>query len=416
MNQSSMPFVDSNNPWAEPSSLPPVKKSFTAVTALAFFLCSCCLALCCYEWGVVLLLVSLFAYVVYAAHSPKVAAWVLSGAVLITTLTATLAVGAIFLAMAVGCMSGAFLLTTVKRIPMATVLVIPLAAVALSFALTQSPALSLLSVAFVPAAILLALATRLHHARTSALCFAIGGFLLTAVIAVLVLVYKATGSLNRSALQSFAELCRNGLFDYLVGIRTELLSLLSEADSGEEMQKMYNELSTTLSDEAIRGAISSLFNLLPALITVAASIIAFLSQILLLAAYHTAGLEKVLTPKARMLTVSATAAIIYLVCFLLMFFLPNGMALAVVQNIALILSPILLLVGVQTLLGMIAKAKGGMKIFLILAIVAMLCCYSGGVFLLLAAWGAYSRIAALIQQKIYEKMGQRPNGPSDPDQ
>ncbi|MBE6602106.1 MAG: DUF2232 domain-containing protein [Ruminococcaceae bacterium] len=406
-------FGKSENPWLD-SSLPPMQKRFAVVTAIVFFLSSLCLTLCVYEWGVILLFVALFAYVIWIARSPKIAVWVLSGAIFLILLSSTLLLGTLFLSMVVGCMSGAFLLTT-RRLPLPLIAALPVVAIAVSVAVTGSIGIALCSVAFVPASILLAVATRRHFARTSVLCFAIGGFLLTAGIALAALVYDATGSLSRDSLQHCVEVCRNGLMEFFVQLRTEVLALIAETDAGEEGQKLQQEISTALSDDTLRAIIRALFNLLPAILTVVAAVIAFLGQILLLSSYHTAGLDRVLTPKARTLTVSLSAAIIFLVCFLLLFILPDSMALAVVQNICLILTPILLLVGVQTLVAMITKAKGAMKILLILGVGAMVCCFSGGMLLVLAAWGAYNRIAVSIQQKIYEKMGQGPKGPSDPE-
>lgn len=392
--------------WKKPELFSNIKKRYTLFGAIAFFLSSACLPLCGNDWIALGVLAALSAYVIWLVRTPLPAVGLLLTTVLIATLGSSLAAGAVFLSLAMGCMSGAFLLTS-RRLPRWMTLLIPVLAVGASFALTRDVYLSLLSLALLPAAGLLAYATAQDRPRTSVLCFCIFGFVLALAVVVVVWIWKTTGGINRTCVLTFMEGARNSLVNYFMLQRDAALALLAGQVTDATSQEAYNQIAAAFTPEMIRAAVLEFFNLLPALVTVVCSAAAFFGQMLLLSAYRAAGVEKVLTVRARTMTVSLIAAVLFIVSFVLTLFLPNSMAYAVSQNLCLILLPLMFLTGFSALLFM-TRTSTGARVFLFLMLGALLCCYFGGLLYMVALWGAYNRIAAAIQQKLQAKDGQPP--------
>ena len=399
-------FTNQEGLWKEPELFSKMKKRYTVLGVIAFFLASACFPLCGNEWVAIGVLVALSAYVIWLVHTPLPAVGLLLTTVLITTLGSSFAAGAVFLSLAVGCMSGAFLLTS-HRLPRWITLLIPVLSVGVAFAVTRDPILSLLALSLLPAAGLLAFATLRDCPRTSILCFCIGGFVLTLAVIVLILIWKTTGGINRTCVLTFVEGTRNSLIEYFLIQRDAALSLLAGQVTDASTQEAYNQIAATFTPDLVRSAVLEFFNLLPALVTVIFSIAAFFGQMLLLSAYHAAGVEKVLTVRVRTLTVSIVAAVLFIVSFVLTLILSDSMAYAVSQNLCLILLPLMFLTGFSALLAM-TRSSTGARVFLLLMLGALFCCYSGGLLYLVALWGAYNRIAAEIQRKIQEKADQTP--------
>lgn len=399
-------FMKQNSPWKELGQFSKMKKRYTVFGAIAFFLASASLPLCGNEWIALGMLIALSAYVIWLVRTPLPAVGLLLTTVLITTLGSSFAAGAVFLSLAVGCMSGAFLFTSRRLPPFVTVL-LPVLSVGVAFAVTQNLLLSLLALTLLPAAGLLALATLQDRPRTSILCFCIGGFLFALIAAVVILIWKTTGGINRTCVQTFVESARTALIDSFLIQRDNVLALLAEQVTDASTQEAYNQIAAIFTPELIRSSVLEFFNLLPALVTVIFSIAAFFGQMLLLSAYRAANVEKVLTVRARTMTVSIVAAVLFIVSFILTLILSDSMAYAVSQNLCLILMPLMFLTGFSALLAM-TRSSTGARVFLFLVLGALFCCYSGGLLYLVALWGAYNRIAAAIQKKIQEKIGQGP--------
>ena len=147
-------FTNQEGLWKEPELFSKMKKRYTVLGVIAFFLASACFPLCGNEWVALGVLVALSAYVIWLVHTPLPAVGLLLTTVLITTLGSSFAAGAVFLSLAVGCMSGAFLLTS-HRLPRWITLLIPVLSVGVAFAVTRNPILSLLALSLLPAAGLL---------------------------------------------------------------------------------------------------------------------------------------------------------------------------------------------------------------------------------------------------------------------
>ena len=341
------------------------------------------------------------AYVVWITRRPSVTIGLLLTTLLFTTIGSELIVGAVFLALVVGTMSGAFLLTT-RRIPIIVTLLIPIAAAGAAYAITRNVEISLLALSFAPASAFLAIATQKNAWRTKALLACMGGFLLIIAACVVYLIWKTTGGISRGCVVQFVDTVRNAIVDFLLQQREELLRILSEQVADAQTAGLTAQIEAVLAPDAIRTTVAEMFNSLPAVITVATSLLAFFAQMLLTAAYAAVGLEKVLNVKARMLTVSVTGAVLFLVGFILVLLLPDSLALATALNLSIILLPIFFLCGVQSILS-IAQSSPGARVFILFIMGALFCCYSGGMLYMLAIFGAYSRISSAISQKLMKR-------------
>ena len=139
------------NPWDKRELLPSVSPKYTGIAALITLLCTLALGLCGRFWWLApLVTLVLFAYVVFAARSP-----VTVTVVLVTSLLG-LVLGfegaSVILALTVGCMALAYLVTVLQRSYLA--LLLPLVGFAISFAVSRDWQTSLVSLSFLPAAIL----------------------------------------------------------------------------------------------------------------------------------------------------------------------------------------------------------------------------------------------------------------------
>jgi hypothetical protein len=192
----------------------------------------------------------------------------------------------------------------------------------------------------------------------------------------------------------------------LIAARDALLETTSLVEMDEQMREAYDLWAQSLSDDVLRAMVGILFNVLPALVTVLCSILAFLSQMLLNAAYHRTGLNAVLTPDATTFTMSGVSAAIYTLAFLLTLFVSDAtMAGAVIRNIALILTPGFCVMGIYDLRQTISRMRGQARFWFTVFVGAMLCLCSGAsAFYVLGMWGAYGVGARLLREKMMQKM------------
>jgi len=389
------------NPWKDRESLHKVSPVYTVVSMLVFSLCSLGLTVCTRAWVPTGLVVLSLVYVMWMSRRLSETIGLLITTALLSSLGSGMIVGAVFLSVVVGCMSGAFLLTT-RRIPIFVTILLPIAAAGASYAITRNLELSLLALSLAPASVLLAMATCKDLLRTKTLLACMGGFLLTIAVCIVFAIWKTTGGINRGCVLQFVDTVRGAIVNYFLGQRESLLQLLSQQASEAQMAELYTRIEAVLSPDAVRLTVEELFNTLPALITVGCALLAFFSQKLLTAAYCTVGLEKVVTPRSRILTVSLTAAILFIVCFVLVLLLPASLAMAVAMNLSIMLMPILFLCGVQSGLA-VARSSPGARFFVLFIVGALFCCYSGGMLYMIALYGAYSRISAAIAHKLMNR-------------
>ncbi len=397
------PQTESVNPWQKRSELPPLPVSHTLISALALLIASLGLPFFSYEWVATAMLAYFFFYVVYTAKTPFTVSVILVTAVLTVLFGGTLQIGAFVMALMIGTMSCTYLLTA-SRLRWFSLL-IPVAAFAATVVITGSLITALFALAFVPSAILLSYATLSGKGRTSAICFSTLGFVLVLLGVLAAVIATVKGGLGREQILSSVNDAR----EWLLALMQQFRDLLLEGTEGvlaEQTGEVGAQIKQVLSDEALTELIAQLFNILPGISVVFFSVISFEAQMLLNAGYHRAGLDAVLTRETRFLTVSVSAAVLYAVSFVLMLVIPiTSIVSAVVQNLALILMPILCVIGIQGLLLSLSRSRGGVRVLLSFMILFLLCCSGGSALYILAMWGAYTRIMILVQQKMLEKMG-----------
>ena len=409
MNQQ-MQDQEIKNPWSDRESLPTVAPRHILLAAIACLVCALCLPLCANEWIALGALAVLFAYVAIAVRSPVAVTLVLVTAVAAVIVGGgSFTYGAIFLSLAVGTATCSYL-ATVVRLPFLA-LILPIVAGAVAFLLGADILVCLLSLAFLPAATLLAVATRKGCDRTTAICYTIAGLLVSLVAVLLILVYQEYGHIGRNAIVGYVDTLRNGTLQTLVLLREELLASTSQAVQDAATKEAYDSLAVMMSDETLSELVSIVFNVLPAMAVALCSIVAYEAQGMLNTLYYNTGLRSVVTPASRIFSMSVTAAVIYLLTFILSLVIPSSSIVsAAVQNICLMLLPGFCVLGVQSAFVSLAQAKGGMRVFLLLFFGSMLCCYTGGALYIVATWGAYGRVMQAIRKKLLEKMDRNRNG------
>lgn len=393
------------NVWAHKEALPHVSVKWQIAAAIVCFLCALAIPFCSSFFVSLAVMVLLSVYTAIASRSPWAVFLLLVTAFSASFFTLNLSVGAVVMSVIVGVAVCAFLLTTLKR---AYFVCLPfLLACGITFLLRFDYRPALLPLVVLPAALLVAVATVKAKGKTSSVCFATAGLLLSVVAIVGVLIWQQYGSLGQNAIAEYFGGLRDGFIRDLLSVRDELLEIAGQ-DGSEQAQLLQQQISKLMSDDTVTDMIAQLFNILPALVVMLCSVLAYEAHALLNSFYRSSGLQCVLTREACVLTISPTAAVIYAVTFILVLVLPSSTVFsATVQNLCLILMPGLCLVGVRGLFTALSKARGGMRVFFIFALAFLFCCYAGGVLYILAMWGAYYTITLFIRNKMIEKMKEK---------
>ena len=129
--------MNGQNPWKDRDNLQKLSPVYTAASMIVFFLCALGLTICRQETVSMGLVALSVGYIILIARRTSVMIGVFVVAGLLATMGSDLIAGAVFLALVVGTVSGAFLLTT-RAIPTWVTLFIPIVAVGASYALTQN--------------------------------------------------------------------------------------------------------------------------------------------------------------------------------------------------------------------------------------------------------------------------------------
>lgn len=413
MNQVSKdqrPPEQAQSPWKDCAALSEVASKYKALALIAIAVCSLGLPFLNHTIVAPCLIALLFGAVVLLARARRTVIFLLVSSAIVSMLFG-MAIAAVFLGLIVGCAASTYLFTVDKKGYACGAILIPALVSVLVFLITRDVIASILSLAFLPAAALLAFATLTDRGRTTAICYAMGGFLLTALAMIAVLVYQYQGELTVEALQRGVDGAREAFADLLIRARDLMVQMLTEM-ADEQTKVAYEQMLEMASDSLLRDVAGQIFTLLPALLTVTCSVLAFEAQVFLNASYRRSGLEAVLTENATRFTMSLTASMLYLIGFLLMIVLPmESVACSAAQNLTLILTPGLCLCGLMDLRILLIRAKGGTKAVLIVLLVSVLSCTGVSAIYMLAFWGAYAKIVTVLKQKMIEKM----NGMHGPD-
>lgn len=390
------------NPWQNRDTFAKIPTKTVIFSMLIVLLCALALPLAWfYESIALLILAALFAYVAATVRAPASVTILLVTAFLAVSLTQSFAIGAVLLSLIVGTGATAFLFTAMEHSYI--LLLLPTAACAASYAVLGNWKIALLAFAFLPAAILLAIATRLGRNRTSAICFAEGGLLLVGFGVVGYLLYTYSQKAGVSVVE-YVELLKGKLLPMIMEAVDEAFQNLEELRNEQQLEA----LAEFFSEENLRTAIDAIFNILPALCFMICGIIAFEAQLLLNASYRTVGWKQVLTPSACVFTMSLPAAVIYFVCFMISLIAWDyNLVIAVMENLYLILLPGFCVIGATMLMLSFARAKkNGNPIWVILVAICICCCSPGTALPVLALLGANSIVLGTMRQRMLEKMKQ----------
>ena len=379
------------------------------VSLAAVLFCGCVLSGVIPSAWIGLAIVVLFAYVVIAIRNVGAIIQMLLTSITATALTFLPVVGAATLALILGAGTLAWLFMTLPKYKWAPIALLAVAYV-LGFLVTSSPISPLLAFAFLPAAALMAWAHARDLGRTSTVLHTVLGFLLTTLTALCILLWQTYGSVNYDVLTRFV----NELKQTFVTIGTEVGKMLWESVESTSaqttlpaasMEKLQEAYAAAFSESNLRTVADLLIGLAPALVTVPALIVSYLSDMVLLRKYYNTEWRSLMTPAACSLTVGPATGVVYFVCFLIFMFANKTTVFTMaISNMCFILMPGLCLTGVNVILLNIRRARGWMGVASILFLIVAVCCMGVSSFYFLALWGAYAAISAALHQSIMQKM------------
>ena len=207
---------------------------------------------------------------------------------------------------------------------------LPLSPLTVSLLITQSATGAALSLLTLPCSLMLAHSVKNKVGRVGAVCRISFGICLSAVLVFACAVYSSTGELSAAVIR--------GVID---SGKEQLTVLLKEAAS--EMQNMVGyELTSLDVENVIELAVSSLFNLLPAIVITVANITAYVIHSLYLSVAYTSDEERKETLPMLSFDMSLTSAIVYIASLILALVLTSDAVIiygAVAQNLLLVLDP-----------------------------------------------------------------------------
>ncbi len=364
-------------------SLPRAPKRYFIPSVLVFFLSAFCTPLALWS-GMpdgfakaigVFLLVMLTAYALYAMRMGAMG-YILLALAYLSLLSGVSALGgAILLTLFVGSAAGAYLFTVTTK-PYWT-LAASLAAFVACLAVTRAWLPSVLALVGLPVALAMAWATVRQSTRAATVCCAAGGFALVLAVGVAWWLYESLGTLQGEAVASYVKQLTDSAIDSMLASYRQGLEGLPEAQRASAMQLLEVYTVDVLSD-----AVRKLF---PAMTVVLCTVLGWISQALLLSLHDTTGFQSCTLPSNRIITVSLTAAVVYVLSFFTLLLAPAASFVSVAaQNLLLILMPALCLCGGRWVLRKLT-GENGMGRLLVLVLLGFLLCAGVGTGLYLFA-------------------------------
>ena len=391
------------------NSRPSLDKKDLILSLGAILLCGCVLSGAIPTAFIGFASLALFAYVVIAIRNIGAVVQLLLTSILVTVLTFLPICGTAVLSLMLGAGTLAWLfmiLPKYKWLP--TILLV--VAYGLGFLVTSNPVTPLLAFTFVPAAALMAWAHARDLGRTSTVLHALLGFIITFLATLCIILWRAYGTINYNVLMGFV----NEIKQLFVTVGVEAGKMLWEsieatstqtAIPAESLEKLRELYAQAFDENNLRTLADMIVGLAPALVTVPALIISYLSNVVLLRKYYNTEWRSHMTPAACALTISPAAGVIYFVCLLIVMFVSKqSVFLMAVTNMCLILLPGLCLTGVNVILYNAKQARGWMGVASILFFVAIVCCMGLNSLYFVALWGAYTTVSVALHQKILQKM------------
>jgi hypothetical protein len=350
---------------------------------------------------------ALFVYAVIAIRNAGAIIQLVLSALIATVLTFLPICGAAVLALVIGTGVLAWLFMTLPKFKWAPVSLL-VVAYALGFLVSADVITPLLSLAFLPAAALMAWAHARDLGRTATVLHTFLGFLVTVLATLCVLLLRTYGAVNYDVLMTFVA----DLKSIFVTIGTEAGKILWEsieaqsaalpADSLEKLRASYAQV---FSESNLQVTADTLMGLAPALVGVPTLIVSYLSGVVLLRKYYNTEWRSRMTRAACTLDISPAAAVIYVLCMVLVIFInKQSVFLMAITNMFFLLMPALALTGVNVVLFNARRAQGWVGKASVVLLVAAACCMGINCLYFLALWGAYVIVSSALHQKILQKM------------
>ena len=353
--------------------------------------------------------IALFVYAVIAIRNAGAVVQLVLSALIATVLTFLPICGAAVLALIIGAGVLAWLFMTLPKYKWAPIGLL-VVAYALGFLVSADAITPLLSLAFLPAAALMAWAHARDLGRTATVLHAFLGFLVVILAALCTLLFRTYGAVNYDVLMTFIT----DLKALFVTIGTEAGKILWEtveataaqsalpAESLESIQQTYAQV---FSESNLQVTADTLMGLAPALVGVPALILSYLANVVLLRKYYNTEWRSRMTPAACTLDISPAAAVIYVLCMVLVIFVnEQSVFLMAITNMFFLLMPALALTGVNVVLYNSRRSRGWVGKVSILLLAAAICCMGINCLYFLALWGAYVIVSSALHQKILQKM------------
>ena len=317
------------------------------------------------------------------------------------------AFGVLSLSICLGSMSGAFLHTlTNPGIAPAISLV---AAIGI-YAVTKKWELGLAAFAALPSALLLGFATKRCERRTTVICYAAGGILISLAVFLAIYLQQTRGEINVYALHPMLKDFQEGAIRNQIAQYDQVILKMYEtieqnasvwtAQQTEAAEAFVHQTMLQMSSSAIRSNVSGYFALIPGAVAVLALISGYLAQKMLLAGYETAGLTEAVTPEAEFFTVSIPSAAIFVASAFFAVALTDGFLASVAVNLCLALTPGFLIYGIGCLRAKLKLLPKGMLRRLWLPIAVLLISIASSLLLLLSLFGAYDKLFGAIRKKL----------------
>lgn len=243
---------------------------------------------------------------------------------------------------------------------------------------SQSPIKALLSLVFIPAAVVLGLSVSGKTGRVTVICRVAVVLALTGIVMLAVYLLIRNGSLSFGSIIEST----NNMFDKMLVYYTSQYASFADRYQSMGIDPLTQAVSP---DDAMRYT-RAVFGLLPALSIIGINCIAFISYQVTVSLFAASGQTKYLTRRSLSFSMSWVSAVVYLIAYIVMFiasYSNSAMVTLVSENIYLMLLPGLVFTGVLVLLG---KSENGRRHTFWLCAVILLTFMSPNLSLALAAF------------------------------
>ena len=295
---------------------------------------------------------------------------------------------ALFVSFAAASCIWAYLLLKVKHPALWALPALPLIICALS---VRSVGAAMLSVSSVICSLCLAYVIRSRRDRVSAVCNISAGLCVSVAVALVYAVYVLRGEISGTVIRELLDSAKQSMILTIDGMLSQMGML---AEVGLDVTNIASV------------AVSSVFNLLPAIVIVICNVCAYVLHSLFMSVLFTTPEQRQQSVDMLEFNMSIHSAIIYIVAIILSLILSSdktAMYGAVAQNLAVVLAPGLILIALAGMRALMAKKASCLGTLLYVGVIFLLASLSVIVITVVALIGAILIIAANIAQAKKEK-------------